>query len=288
MRVLVRLLSLSLATRRNAHEPRMAEGFGKRSKPLTKTKPDDSHTTINQTNRPTDDTSTTMPSSALALERGQRELDEMRRAANVDPSTARAKKKQLAYTEEEMRAVDPSEGVMPQVVADRMLARIIPFAAAPVIGSVLVFGGFYYANTQLEMDLPPQMVAYATQALLLLAFAGITYGVMSTSYDEDESGSLLGVDEFKANVAGMRGDIAASQARAAQEVAEEEAEEAGIIMNKDALNRAQRRQAKRDELSLVHPRRTIIHRRASQARRIGLVRPCRTITLQRSVVVSKV
>ena len=44
---------------------------------------------------------------------------------------------------------------------------IIPFAGIPLVLGVVVFVGFWYANTQLERDLPPTIVAYATQALLL-------------------------------------------------------------------------------------------------------------------------
>ena len=60
--------------------------------------------------------------------------------------------------------------------------------------------------TRLELDLPPQIVAVATQALLLLSFAGITYGVMSTSWDEEDEGSALGFTEFVRNVGMARGD----------------------------------------------------------------------------------
>ena len=77
---------------------------------------------------------------------------------------------------------------MPPAVADRMLKRIIPFAALPVVGGIVLFGAFYYATTQLELDVPPTIVAYATQAMLLLSFGGITYGVMSTQLDEEAEG----------------------------------------------------------------------------------------------------
>ena len=109
--------------------------------------------------------------------------------------------------------MDPEAGVMPAVVSDRMLKRIIPFAGLPVAGSFVLFGGFWFANTQLGYDLPPSVVAYSTQALLLLSFAGITYGVMSTSWDEEEEGSALGFTEFVRNVKMARGD--SEQRRAA-------------------------------------------------------------------------
>ena len=65
---------------------------------------------------------------------------------------------------------------MPQAVSDRMLARVVPFATLPVGGAFLAFVGFWFANTQLDLDITPQIVAYTTQALFLLGFGGITYG----------------------------------------------------------------------------------------------------------------
>ena len=108
-------------------------------------------------------------------------------------------------TPEELEPMDPSAGVMPQVVSDRMLARVVPFAGLPIFFAVVIFAGFFYANTQLELDLPPQIVAYTTQACVLLSFAGITWGVMSTSWDEEVEGSVLGFEQVGRNVNLMRG-----------------------------------------------------------------------------------
>ena len=191
-------------------------------------------------------TPTNQDENTLAVQRGRRELELLRQRAQVDPASERERKRQLTYTDEEMRPVDPTEGVMPQAIADRMLSRIIPFAAIPIFGAVLVFASFYYANTKLEMDLPPSIVAYSTQALLLLSFGGITWGVMSTSLDEEAEGSLLGVEEFKKNAANMRGDLAANKAIAEKEFVEDMAAEKGIIMNKRALDRAEPRKQSDD------------------------------------------
>ena len=48
-------------------------------------------------------------------------------------------------------------------------------------------------------------MAYATQAMLLLSFGGITYGVMSTNLEEDADQTLLGADNVKKNLNIMRG-----------------------------------------------------------------------------------
>lgn len=142
------------------------------------------------------------PSVLTAEERGRRALEAMRRSSGSDPSV-QLKKPGMNLTPEEL-APEP-DSVMPPAVADRMLKRIIPFAALPVVGGVVLFGAFYYANVQMELDVPPTIVAYATQAMLLLSFAGITYGVMSTQLDEDAEQTALGVDNVKRNLDIMRG-----------------------------------------------------------------------------------
>jgi len=135
----------------------------------------------------------------------------------------------------------PSAGVMPQVVSDRMLSRVVPFAGLPIFLAFVIFAGFYYANTQLELDLPPQIVAYATQACVLLSFAGITWGVMSTSWDEEIEGSFLGFEQVGRNVALMRGDENARREQAKMDFAEADAAKDGVIMSRQQLDKQKRR-----------------------------------------------
>ena len=147
-------------------------------------------------------TSSVDPDSMTAEERGRAALEAMRKSSGTD-SNLQLKKRGVTLTPEEMAPEEDS--TMPPAVADRMLKRIIPFAALPVVGGIVLFGAFYYATTQLELDVPPTIVAYATQAMLLLSFGGITYGVMSTQLDEEAEQSVLGVDNVKRNLDLMRG-----------------------------------------------------------------------------------
>jgi len=165
----------------------------------------------------------------------------MRREAGVDRAAERAKAQRQLLTEEELAPIDPSAGVMPEVVSQRMLRRVIPFAGLPVFGSFALFGAFYYANTQLDLDLPPSIVAYSTQALLFLAFGGITWGVMSTSWEESEEGSFLGIEQVQKNVGMMRDGLRRGQQAAIDEYAEKDAADDGVLMSRKAQNRAARR-----------------------------------------------
>jgi len=159
--------------------------------------------------------------------RGRKMLEEMWQSSG---EPVFRKQNQLILTEEEKRPLDPTEGVMPEEVADRMLARIIPFTAAPIGLGVFVFIGFWFANTQLQMDLPPSIVAYATQACLLLSFAGITYGVMSTNLEEGAEQTLLGAENLKRNVDVMRSAEDERIAMAKLEQEEDDARRDGVLL----------------------------------------------------------
>jgi len=178
-------------------------------------------------------------SRAASESRGRAALERLRRDYGAPAPPPRG----MQLTPEELEPLSPEAGVMPEAVSNRMLRRVVPFAGLPVFGSVVVFGGFWFANTQLGYDLPPSMVAYSTQALLLLSFAGITYGVMSTSWDEEEEGTLLGFKEAARNTKLALGDAKQAQAAAvaevAEEIAQEEAAAKGIIMSKKALEKQQ-------------------------------------------------
>ena len=171
--------------------------------------------------------------------RGRAMLEQMRKEAGSAPVSP-VKSDKMLLTEEELTPINPDEGVMPQEVADRMLARIIPFAAAPIVLAVFVFAGFWYANTQLMMDLPPQIVAYATQACLLLSFAGITFGVMSTNLEEGGEQEMLGLGNVQKSLNNMRGVEDARIAETKMDIELDEALADGVILSQSAKDKRDR------------------------------------------------
>ena len=56
---------------------------------------------------------------------------------------------------------------------------------------------FFYSK-KYDVVIQPSIVAYATQLPFVLGLVGITYGILSASWD-DEPGSLLGFKEAKIN-----------------------------------------------------------------------------------------
>ncbi|KAI3434879.1 hypothetical protein D9Q98_002933 [Chlorella vulgaris] len=89
---------------------------------------------------------------------------------------------------------------VPEVVTNRMLKRVILFSGTPVFGGILLFPLFYWLKVKQGVDLP-QWLAYASSSLTFGGgLLGISYGIMSASWDPRREGSLLGWTEFQANV----------------------------------------------------------------------------------------
>lgn len=100
--------------------------------------------------------------------------------------------------EEQLIASDPSVGAVPELVADRMIGRIATFFGIPVFGGLAIFVIAFFISKKYDLVVPPTIIAYATQVPFVLGLVGISYAILSSSWDE-EPGSALGIDEFKTN-----------------------------------------------------------------------------------------
>eukprot|EP01031_Cornospumella_fuschlensis_P035780 gene35780-43398_t len=118
-----------------------------------------------------------------------------KRAATVEAIQSKLDK---LKEEEALVASDPSVGAVPEIVANRMIRRIAFFFGLPVFGGLLIFAAAIIASKKYDTTVPPGIIAYATQAPFILGLLGITYAILSSSWD-DEPGSLLGIKEFKTN-----------------------------------------------------------------------------------------
>eukprot|EP00597_Dinobryon_sp_UTEXLB2267_P005311 CAMPEP_0170061670 /NCGR_PEP_ID=MMETSP0019_2-20121128/3159_1 /TAXON_ID=98059 /ORGANISM="Dinobryon sp., Strain UTEXLB2267" /LENGTH=229 /DNA_ID=CAMNT_0010267575 /DNA_START=82 /DNA_END=771 /DNA_ORIENTATION=- len=101
--------------------------------------------------------------------------------------------------EEDLISTDPSVGAVPEVVADRMIGRIAAFFGIPVFGGLGIFVAAYFYSKKYDMVIPPMILAYVTQVPFVLGLVGITYAILSSSWDPETPGSVLGIEEFKLN-----------------------------------------------------------------------------------------
>ncbi|MBW4676576.1 MAG: PAM68 family protein [Desmonostoc geniculatum HA4340-LM1] len=95
------------------------------------------------------------------------------------------------YTKEEM--------AIPKVVSQRMVRRVALFCGVPTALAISTLIVSYLLATNFDIKLAPIAVLLVNMGLFGLGVLGITYGVLSASWDEERAGSLLGFGEFGTN-----------------------------------------------------------------------------------------
>jgi len=133
--------------------------------------------------------STKTSSSELNLLRERREQQAKEKAQIVDE-----------FVQERIQIREnPRAGTIPDAVSKRMLQRIVPLFMIPFFGGIAAFIAFYLYGQRSGNTMQPTIVAFATQAPFLLSLLGLSYGVLSASWDEDVEGSFLGFNEVQTN-----------------------------------------------------------------------------------------
>lgn len=103
--------------------------------------------------------------------------------------------KKPSFTKEEM--------AIPQVVSQRMIRRVAAFSGIPTALGISTLIISYLLLIYAKIKLPHLAVLSVNMGLFGLGVLGITYGVLSTSWDENRVGSWLGWSEFTTNWARM-------------------------------------------------------------------------------------
>jgi len=81
-----------------------------------------------------------------------------------------------------------------------MLNRMLAFAGVPLLLALTCFPLFYFSQKKFDIALDPIIPFAVTSFMFFIAAAGISYGLISTSWDPALKGSVLGVDEFRSNL----------------------------------------------------------------------------------------
>ncbi|MEB3184150.1 MAG: PAM68 family protein [Cyanobacteriota bacterium] len=98
--------------------------------------------------------------------------------------------------------------VIPDRVANRMARRIALATGVPTVMGMAVFVGSYLLVSRHLLDVPPSATLLASGACFLLGLVGLSYGVLSASWEE-EPGSLVGIEQIGLNLGRVRASIQA-------------------------------------------------------------------------------
>jgi hypothetical protein len=107
------------------------------------------------------------------------------------PETENKPQQQRRYSKQEM--------AIPEVVSQRMIRRVAAFCGVPTFLGVSSLIVSYLLVTLADIQLPPIAVLLVNMGLFGLGVVGITYGVLSASWDEERPGTILGLAEFSTN-----------------------------------------------------------------------------------------
>lgn len=102
------------------------------------------------------------------------------------------------------RTAGTREEAVPKVVSDRMARRMALFCGIPTSLGIATFVVSYIIKSHAWFKLPNSIVLLVSIGFFGLGILGLTYGVLSASWDEERVGNKLGWQEFKMNWGRMR------------------------------------------------------------------------------------
>ncbi|MEQ8385790.1 MAG: PAM68 family protein [Coleofasciculus sp. A1-SPW-01] len=115
------------------------------------------------------------------------------------PVANKAKAKSPAKPDQP-KASTPESMTIPDQVSKRMVRRMALLCGIPTALGMLSFVVSYLAVVNLEIELPNVAVVLVSMGFFGLGVLGLTYGVLSASWEEDSPGTLLGWQEFTTNL----------------------------------------------------------------------------------------
>lgn len=126
-----------------------------------------------------------------------------KKTTKASPPTSASKTEKTKNPTIKAKKVSNS-GAIPDGVSKRMIRRMAIFCGIPTALAMLSFFIFYWIVSQEWLKIPAPAVGAVTLGLFGLGVLGLTYGMLSASWDEDRIGGWLGWQEFKMNFGRMR------------------------------------------------------------------------------------
>ena len=88
---------------------------------------------------------------------------------------------------------------IPKTVSDRMVRRVAVFCGVPTLLGIATLVLNYLLITRFQIKFPPTAILLVNLGFFGLGVLGITYGVLSASWDERNAGSIFGWEQFSVN-----------------------------------------------------------------------------------------
>lgn len=112
------------------------------------------------------------------------------------PSTSKSQKS--AYDSK-----NASLSAIPEEVSKRMIRRMAIFSGIPTAMGIISFFIFYVIVSKELLEVPTSAVVFVSMGLFGLGVLGLSYGILSTSWDTGRVGGRWGFEEFKTNFGRM-------------------------------------------------------------------------------------
>jgi len=94
---------------------------------------------------------------------------------------------------------------VPEIVSRRMARRMAFFCGIPTVLGISTFVVSYFIVTKGIYKLPNSAVVLVSMLFFGLGVVGLSYGLLSASWDEERVGGLVGASEFSTNLGRLTG-----------------------------------------------------------------------------------
>jgi hypothetical protein len=121
----------------------------------------------------------------------------------AEDSPSPSKKAKGEAKDSKATSVSRAEMAIPDGVSKRMVRRMALFSGIPTTFGMATFVVSYFVVTNAWFKLPNVAVVLVSMGFFGLGVVGLTYGVLSASWDEERLGGWLGWGEFTTNVGRM-------------------------------------------------------------------------------------
>lgn len=142
----------------------------------------------------------------LQIQKQTRLLATLNSPKGFGPSPKKTKKTQKPKKgsdneeeDEEEKEEEAEEGVIPEIVTNRMISRMGFSVGIPLFIGLLFFPLFYYLKVGLKVDVPSWVPVIVSFVFFGTALLGVSYGIVSSSWDPMREGSVLGWTEAQKN-----------------------------------------------------------------------------------------